>query len=90
MASIRISESAIKFIQRFGTICAAGKVTDPCANPAHINMWFGAIIHAETHKLVIHTPPVFKKKMDAILFMEDVKAKAKRELFKINQIVEIN
>lgn len=88
MASVRISESAIKFIQRFGTICTAGQIKDP--KDKHFGMWLGAIIHAETHKLIINTPPVFKKKLDAIAFMEDLRTKAKRELFKMNQVVEIN
>ena len=90
MANIKISEQAITFLQRFQTICVAGCINDPKAPEQLRGKWLGAIIHAETHKLIIQTPPVFKKKADAILFMEDLRAKAKKELVIPGQVISLN
>ena len=88
MASIKISESAIKFLKENRTVCTAGQIKDE--KDKHFGLWLGAIIHYETHKLILNTPPVFKKKMDAIYFMEEVKAKAKRQVTGHDIIVGLN
>lgn len=71
MMNMTLSVQAIYFLKTRKTICTGGYIVQK-------DKWIGAIIHAETGKLVINTKPVFDKKMDAINFMEELRYKAKQ------------
>lgn len=71
LLNLELSVQAIYFVKTRKVICTGGYVEK-------VGKWLGAIIHAETHKIVIHTKPIFDNKSQAIEFMEELLDQARQ------------
>jgi hypothetical protein len=69
--NVSMSIHLIYFIKTRRVIAVGGYIEDK-------DKWIAAVIHGETHKLIVSTKPVFKTKDNAIEFANELIATARR------------
>lgn len=67
---LKVSSQLVRFVQTRNVRCVAGQVKNNLAS--EYGFWLGALLHYETNKLIVSTPPCFKTKKHALEFMEEL------------------
>lgn len=69
--NVRMSIQVIYFIKTRRVVPTAGLDKES-------GLWFAALLHFETHKIIIHTKPFFKTKKQALAFGDELVYEARR------------
>lgn len=69
--NVKMTIQVVYFIKTRRVIPTAG-------HDKETGRWFGAVLHFETHKVVVHSNPIFKTKHQALEFCKELIHEARR------------